>query len=179
MMPKESALHYLERWKMANIKFPYMHFDHPEDERYDEINIRCIPRWKESELSGDEWRFSYVAEVKRKGEVVMEIGASKLEWLLQGLQWRMLIAGEEDKVDRDAWERTKDKCDQPSCPNVATIFYVRKKRYTSRGEELAPDGYHDGKTYRQFCEGHKHRGDCDLDDADANYIEITKEALNG
>jgi hypothetical protein len=147
-----------------------IHVDHPDDERFDDIHIRCVERWKESELSGDEWRFSYSAEIRRKGELILTVSASKLDWLLQGLQWRILTLGEEDKFDRDAWNRTKSKCDQPGCPEEATIFYTRIKRYTNQGEELAPSEYYAGKTYRQFCKRHKHRGDCGLDDADANYI---------
>jgi hypothetical protein len=42
------------------------------------------------------------------------------------------------------------------------------------GDELAPNTYHDGKDYRQFCDKHKTRGDCDLDDADHNYEQIEK-----
>ena len=148
------------------------HVDHPDDERYDEIHIQVVPRWKESELSGNEWRFSYVAKVKRKGETILEISASRLEWLLAGLRWRMIVVGEEGKVDTDAWDRTKDKCDQPGCRNLATIFYKRLKRYTKSGQELAPSTYYDGKEYRKFCEQHKFRGDCGLDDADHNYNKI-------
>lgn len=147
--------------------------DHPEDERYDEINIRCVERWKESELSGDEWRFSYVAEVKRKGELMFTIGASKLDWLLQGLQWRILIAGEEGITDIDAFNRTKDKCCQPGCAEVATVFYQRVKRFTNRGEALSEEERYSGE-YRQFCKKHKNRGDCDRDDAEHNYITIEK-----
>lgn len=146
-----------------------MHVDHPEDERFDDIHIRCVERWKESELSGDEWRFSYVAEVRRKGELIVSVSSSRLDWLLMGLQWRIMIKGEEDHFDREAWDRTKSKCDQPGCDQEATIFYRRLKRYTDRGEELAPSDYYDGNEYRQFCRRHKTRGDCDLDDADANY----------
>lgn len=151
-----------------------MHVDHPEDERYDAIDIHIVERWKESELSGDEWRFSYVALVKRKGETIVIISASKLDWLLEGLQWRITIAGEKDEMDQEAWERTKEKCDQPGCAEDPVVFYQRIKRYTNRGEELAANSFYDGKEYRQFCKRHKHRGDCDLDDADHNYIEIEK-----
>lgn len=70
------------------------HIDHPDDERFDEIHISVVERWKESELSGDEWRFSYLAEIKRKGEIIIRITASTLDWLLKGLQWRIQIAGE-------------------------------------------------------------------------------------
>jgi len=164
---------------MPPIKIDMVHEDHPEDEKYDDIHIFVVPRWKESELSGDEWRFSYTAECKRKGEVICTITAHTLDWLLKSLQWRMMIAGEEGKINIEAWNRTRDKCDQPGCANVATIFYKRINRYTSRGEELASSSFYDGKTYRQFCESHSHRGDCDLDDADHNYVSIedpTKES---
>ena len=152
-----------------------IHVDHPEDERYDEINVRVVERWKESELSGDEWRFSYVAEFKRKGEILFKLSASKMDWLLQGLQWRALTAGENGNFDSDAWNRTKNKCDQPGCAAVGTVFYRRLKRYTPQGDELAPSSYYDGNEYRQFCDRHKHRGDCDMDDADHNYEAITVE----
>jgi hypothetical protein len=151
------------------------HVDHPEDERYDEIHITCVERWKESELSGDEWRFSYRAEIKRKGETVLWVTSTRLKWLLMGLEWRMLTSGEENKFDMKAWERTKTKCDQPGCAAEATIYYGLKKRW-NHGDELAPNDYFDGKVYRQFCEKHKTRGDCDLDDADHNYVlwEVSK-----
>lgn len=157
----------------------FMHIDHPEDERYDEINIKVVERWKESELSGDEWRFTYVAEIKRKGEIVITVTASKLNWLLQSLQWKILVAGESDVFDRQAWDRTKDKCDQPGCASKATAFFIRKKRYTLNGDELAPSSYYDGKEYRQFCGTHLHRGDCGLDDADHNYNMVSRLMIKG
>ena len=155
-----------------------IHVDHPDDERFDEIHIECVERWKDSELSGDEWRFSYLADIKRKGETIFTISASKLDWLLQGLQWRMLIAGENSDWDDLAWVRTKDKCDQPSCANVATIFMKRLKRFTRNGQELAFSEYYDGNEYRQFCDHHSRRGDCGLDDADHNYIQIRNPKEN-
>lgn len=152
-----------------------IHVDHPDDEKFDAIDIRIQPRWKESELSGDEWRFSYVAEFKRKGETVISFSAHTLDMLIAGLKWRGVIAGEDGGFDVEAWNRTKDKCDQPGCKELATIFYKRIKRYTSAGEALETSSYYDGNEYRQFCERHKHRGDCGLDDADINYSMITKE----
>lgn len=150
------------------MSLPPFHVEHPEDERYDEINIRVVERWKESELSGDEWRFSYVAEFKRKGEVVVRLSASRLSWLLQGLQWKLLTAGEEGNVDVEAFNRTKDKCDQPGCSELATIFYERINHYSKEGDKIEKHS----KTYRQFCEEHSYRGDCALDDADHNYKQI-------
>lgn len=40
---------------------------HEDDERYDEVQVKCNERWKESGLSGDEWWFSYTATFFRKG----------------------------------------------------------------------------------------------------------------
>lgn len=148
------------------------HIDHPDDERFDEIHISIVERWKDSELSGDEWRFSYLAEVKRKGEIVIRITASTLDWLLKGLQWKMLVAGQDhqDGFDSIAYLRTKDKCDQPGCANIATIFYQLKKDYSKCGEELVDKS--SIKYYRQFCQTHEHRGDCGLSDSDDNYFVI-------
>lgn len=146
------------------------HIDHPDDERFDEIHIYVVERWKESELSGDEWRFSYSAEIKRKGEIIICITASTLDWLLKGLQWRIQAASEKGEFDSDAWDRTRDKCDQPGCSNVATIFYQLKKEYSRQGDELVDQG--SIKLYRQFCQNHKHRGDCGLSDSDDNYFVI-------
>ena len=149
-----------------------MKVDHPEDERFDEINIRIVERWKESELSGDEWRFHYVADIKRKGEIIITLSAARLSWMLQGLEWRILTSGEEDNFDNDAYMRTKDKCDQPGCADTPSVFYMRLKRYAKDGGTLESSEYYDKKEYRQFCDVHKNRGDCDMDDTDQNYREI-------
>lgn len=148
----------------------WTHVNHPEDERFDEIHIYTKERWKESELSGDEWRFSYIAEVKRKGEIVIIITANRMSWLLEGLAWKITTAGENNNFDHEAWKRTENLCDQPGCALPATIFYKRLKPWTREGDELVDHDYRN--EYRQFCEKHKHRGDCDLDDADHNYERI-------
>ena len=147
------------------------HVDHPEDERFDEIHIRCVERWKESELSGDEWRFSYIAEVKRKGETIITVGANRMSWLLEGLSWRITIAGEDNNFDHEAWKRTTGLCDQPGCKEPATIAYRRKARYTKFGDKL-DDTHYKGNDFRTFCDNHKNRGDCDMDDAMHNYEVI-------
>lgn len=48
-----------------------------DDEFYDEIRITTVPRFKTSELSGDEWRVSTHVVVLRKGRVVAEKSWSK------------------------------------------------------------------------------------------------------
>ena len=159
-----------------------IHINHPDDTQFDEIHIKTVERWKESELSGDEWRFSYVADIKRKGETIITISTGRWDWLLMGLQWKILTAGENGNIDQEAWNRTKDKCDQPGCSNDPVVFLKLIKRWDKEGNQLAPDSYYDGNVYRQFCEKHTDRGDCGLDDADRNYKEIenpNKENNNG
>lgn len=155
-----------------------MNVAHPDDERFDAITVECVERWKESELSGDEWRFSYVVKLWRKGEVVKEKSWSRLAWAVEALPTFANHSYPADgDFDREAWKRTGAKCDQPGCAEEPVVYYVRKKRYTRQGEELAPSEYYDGKEYRKFCAKHKRRGDCGLDDADHNYEEITKEQV--
>lgn len=153
------------------MKETWTHKDHPDDERYDKITIDVEPRWKESELSGDEWRFSYVIKAWRKGYVIVERSFSRLEWALQALQYTIYIWVEDGEgFNTENWNYTKSLCDQLGCDNKGTIFYQRLKPYTRQGHELVPNSW--DKHYRQFCERHRIRGDCDLDDADANYKEI-------
>ena len=46
---------------------------HPEAERYDMVTVETIERLKESELSGDEWRFSHVASFWHRGYLMGEV----------------------------------------------------------------------------------------------------------
>jgi hypothetical protein len=149
------------------------HVDHPDDERYDKITIGVQERWKESELSGDEWRFSYIIIAWRKGEAIVQRSFSRLDWALQALQYTINIwPADGENFNREAWDNTNELCDQPGCAAIATIFYKRIKPYTRSGEELVDHGYRN--EYRQFCVRHEHRGDCALDDTDSNYERIDK-----
>lgn len=51
---------------------------HDDDEWIDEVRIVTVPRWKESELSGDEWRFSTRIELYRKGHLLARSGSGRL-----------------------------------------------------------------------------------------------------
>ena len=42
-------------------------------ERFDRVDVRTVERWKESELSGDEWRYSYVATLYQHGYAAAEV----------------------------------------------------------------------------------------------------------
>lgn len=155
---------------MAQLSERWVHADHPDDERFDNITVEIVPRWKESELSGDEYRFSYVIKAWRKGEVIVSRSFSRLDWALKALNYVVFISDDDNHFDREAWDRTKKLCAQPGCAELPTIFYKRLKPYTKSGEELVEHEFR--KEYRQFCDKHKVRGDCALDDADHNYEVI-------
>lgn len=142
---------------------------HEDDEWFDEVHIECEERWKESELSGDEWRFSYVVTVSRKGQVLIQRGFSKLEWAIQHLpailSGNMAPAGNDDSREfADA-----NYCFQPGCRNEGSIVYQLKQEYCNRGHGTDPHR----PTYRRFCLQHERRGDCGLEDADHNYERVT------
>lgn len=151
-------------------KMTFQHW-HRDDEAYDEITIKTVPRWKTSGLSGDEWRVSACVEFKKKGEILWKSSFRSIETALSALPWFFLVAGENGETDQKAWDRARKKCAQPGCRNDPTITYRLKKRYSR-------EGYCDENPsfiYTiSFCDQHKRRGDCGLEDADSNY-EVFKE----
>lgn len=154
----------------------WRHVDHPDDERYDHVEIVIQPRWKESELSGDEYRFSYIVKMWRKGQLIQANTFGRMEWAVAAVPYLVEVSGDPgpgSTFDEKAWEKTQELCDQPGCSNEPTVFYERLKPYTRNGHELVKNEY--AKEYRQFCDSHKHRGDCALDDADHNYKDIGQD----
>ncbi len=137
-------------------------------EVFDEITLKVSPRYKESGLSGDEWRQHVQVHFMFKGHVVHSCGYGDMNTAL------MMIGAEKincgcpiaDKV----LKLEEDCCDQPSCGNPPTHRHILKSLYSSVGEKLDPSEAH-SKYYRQFCQKHGTRGDCGLEDADSNYVK--------
>ena len=160
--------------KFKSSAFGPVYKRHDEDEYWDEIRMVTVPRWKESELSGDEWRFSVKVEFLRKGHVVYTTGFSTLEYAMKALATlpdKMMMGGDGESLKHlpDALDRSY--CFNPGCKNKATVEYRLKKEYC----QVAPhDGGHEPyfDTRRRFCETHKHRGDCAFEDSDANYEQV-------
>lgn len=138
----------------------------PDQQRYDEVRIVTVPRFKQSDLSGDEWRISARIELIRKGQVVYEQSYRNVETACQALPYVVLMAGEEGSV-RQA--NIEDLCDQEGCSKRAEICYRKVADYCLEGHKTDPQF---GDEYRYFCREHAHRGDCGLDDADRNYDEV-------
>lgn len=138
----------------------------PDAQGFDEVRIITKPRYKTSGLSGDEWRISAETQFLRKGVVVHTTGHRNVETAAGFLYADMLTAQDDGK----AWfGGGGDTCDQEGCSEKAIIVYRLKKAYCREGHATDPHR----ETFRQFCEKHKTRGDCGLDDADVNYEKVS------
>lgn len=134
----------------------------PDAQAFDEIRIRTVPRYKTSGLSGDEWRISAVTEFYRKGIKVHEVGRGNVEYACRLLDHDYIEACE---TGRAFFAGEKEFCDQEGCAEKATVTYRLKARYCREGHKTEPHCIE----IRRFCEAHKKRGDCGLDDCDDNY----------
>lgn len=153
------------------------HYDrHRDDEIIDEITFRVVPRYKESYLSGDEWRVSTVVELKRKGETLvtstynsMKDAAAHLPWLLR--TWVETLDEEGSKRWSQRIKTDEGTCHQAGCSAPATVHYKLKKQYSREGYEKDLADYH-CEVRRAFCDRHSRRGDCGLEDSDSNYERV-------
>lgn len=156
-------------------KGSWVHYKrHHDDEFFDRIEIEVVPRYKTSDLSGDEWRVSTVARYFSKGVVVIERGYSKLEHAVTHAPWLMKTAFEEEGYDEEKFEKLLDDlhdgkiCLQPGCSAPATKVYELLAEYSNEGfKHVREEGSF--TLLRAFCDKHAERGDCGLEDADANY----------
>ena len=155
------------------------HKRHRADTWVDRIEITTEPRWKTSGLSGDEWRFSYTVTLWRKGWKVAEEGFGSLAYATAwaNLQSAGGFCPASQPWPADAPARPYGDgylCDNPGCPTVATWRGVLKAIYGRNGEGPL-EQY--GTYFRVFCDLHKDRGDCAMEDCTDNYtwtpIEVT------
>lgn len=149
----------------------------PDHQHYDKVDIYTVPRWKESELSGDEYRISAAADLYYKGNKIKTMTFSDVEDAIRYLDGALVYWRE----NGESYDRVDDSylCDQENCTNIADVKYKRINGYTDRGD---PEKLYDFNLYRVFCNSHKTRGDCALDDSDQNYelvefLPEEKEAL--
>lgn len=142
--------------------------DRPDSQFVDEVRIVTVPRWKESELSGDEWRISARIDFYRKGVVVGSQGARDIAMAVRFADWFLVSGRENGKIDVP--NTLGDCCDQEGCCKPWTTKLRLKARYGRDGKVIPPSAWmKDVTEYRAFCDEHKERGDCGLDDADRNY----------
>ena len=134
----------------------------PDAQPFDEIKIVTEPRYKTSGMSGDEWRISAVVQFFRKRKKVFEKSFSTLEYacaFLPGLYATESCGGS------GYYAGEGELCDQEGCYSPSTVTYKLKKEFCRQGHgtELKET------VVRKFCDHHKARGDCGLEDADRNY----------
>lgn len=156
---------------LTSIKF----VAHEDDEWYDEISITTVERWKESELSGDEWRFNFYVQFKRKGHTLIGRTYSRLPWLLAYLPSVALNdypgGADKDHQVSPVIEHRYEFCFQPGCAEPATAEFRAVRVYDKRGDE---QDKLPGVDYRmRYCDRHaRSRGDCGLMDSDSNLVAV-------
>lgn len=135
----------------------------PDAQAFDEVRFITVPRYKQSGLSGDEWRISIMIEFYRNGKKVYEGGGLRNMESAMGFAYAEYARACDEGNGFFAGE--EDYCDQEGCSNKAAVKYFLKKKYNNDGSEARMFG----KEYRLFCDKHKTRGDCGLEDLDSNY----------
>ena len=137
----------------------------PDAQAFDEVRIVTVPRYKQSGLSGDEWRIHAEAQFFRKGRLIFSQGCRNVETACRFLSWWHASACDDGKA---YFAGDGVTCDQEGCSDPVTVRYRRLFDYCDSAHKSTPS---DVSLYRHFCERHRTRGDCAFDDADLNYIE--------
>jgi hypothetical protein len=141
----------------------------PDAQAFDEIRIITIPRYKTSGLSGDEWRIHAEAQFYRKGKLIFSAGSRDVRTAC-GLLYSWYVTACDDGKGYFAGDGIT--CDQEGCHEPALYRYRKIHDFCHDGHQTDPS---EVSLYRHFCERHKTRGDCALDDADRNYTVETME----
>jgi hypothetical protein len=85
----------------------------PNHQAFDEVRIKTVPRWKESELSGDEYRISAVIEFYIKGKMIHSRSWNRVETALQFGDWSWLDFAESGFASTKV--EAQNLCDQEGC----------------------------------------------------------------
>lgn len=151
---------------------------HPDDEIIDDVRLRVVEREKKSDYSGDEWRFSYVTELRRKETLLYSRSYHTLADAVAHLPWLLRTWAELPDEEIPAWleriDHDHETCHQPGCAKQATTFYRLKREYSEHGDliDKSERSSCDSMPIRGFCKGHRKRGDCGREDSDRNYDEV-------
>jgi hypothetical protein len=149
----------------------------PDAQAFDEVRIITVPRWKTSGLSGDEWRISAAIEFWRKGRKIYEQHYRNVETACA-----FAYTGYQSAIERGEGFYGSDgrTCDQEGCTEPATVFLKLVSEYCRDGHKTNPYESDTRPLLRCFCEKHRNRGDCGLEDADRNYepFEIFEKEVN-
>lgn len=138
----------------------------PNGQLFDEVSIRTVPRYKTSQLSGDEWRIRAVVEIKYKGIVLHEQQFQNAQDAALFLS--SCVNNVQDKfIARDQF---MGFCDQEGCSEMVVNTYKLKDVTCNRCDQVLQ--HFEMNKCRRFCENHSRRGNCGIGDADSNYILV-------
>lgn len=145
------------------------HKRHRDFEVFDRITMEIVPRYKESGLSGDEWRQHVEVKFWFKGHEIASNGCRDMSAAAMLLgSW--LIDSSSPIADK-VLKLEDDLCDQPSCTEPPTHRYILKELFSQRGEKLDVADVHGARYFRKFCQKHGTRGNCGREDSDDNYVK--------
>lgn len=151
------------------------HLRLPEYEFFDDIRLTANSRYKDSEMSGSEWRVGILIEFLFKGEVMATCGARDMQAAAAILGYRLLDnGGTELEVNlRKHMALESACCDQPGCKKPWTWLHWLRQRYTKRAEIIPPSPPE--RFFRRFCDDHEDRGeDAGYEDCNANYDKVRR-----
>lgn len=134
-------------------------------EAFDKIELEVVPRYKTSELSGDEWRTGIAIRFFHKGHLVHEDFRTGMRYAIMMLADIWLKA--QEPISDEVIELEKVYCDQPGCREKWTAVRFLKRLAVNEGWLDTSDSIF--RHFRKFCATHLKRGDCGLEDADRNY----------
>lgn len=146
---------------------------------FDDVGLALIPRVLEGAIQERGWSGLFdsadgdaTIEVYRRGVLCNGRRFSNLIAATMNVAWWARVYGEQSEFDASA-SRTiyTGYCAQPGCPEKAEVVYQLKKEFDSWGREIEELSI--GPARRCFCLKHARRGDCGLEDADANYLVIS------
>jgi hypothetical protein len=144
----------------------------PDAQAFDEVRITTVPRFKDSAISGSEWRISAHVQFLRKGKVAYETRFADIKTACTLLAWARENAIDEGKAYNGG---EGDFCDQEGCSEKATVFYKIRKSYCNMPYLHPPSD--DGESWRAFCEKHSIRGNQSFDDSDSNYERLSEKPI--
>lgn len=140
----------------------------PDAEPFDEIRIVCEPRFKDSELSGSEWRTRYYTDFYRNGNLIWRNFGHTSMNAAANLFSHTYCEATENGYGMFAGEG--EYCDQEGCARLATVWLEQIEEGCGRcGHRQKPDF---SRPYRGFCETHANRGNSRLGDTDKSYVPL-------
>lgn len=146
------------------------------DEGIDRITLEVVPRFKESELSGDEWRTSVKVTFYRKGKPMAEKTFGTMKGATAAVGWFFQTVHETSPVP--LWGLDDCTCAQYGCDQEAVRVVQLKKEFSAQGEGPLPkEG--DEVVRRAFCVGHRHRGNASRKDSEQNYQNVDVPSEQG